>query len=87
MTMTIFLWAFIGIMVGIGAFFFIHRPHDIEEDVIVGIIGSFLGGFLLTFFAPAKVVGFSFPAIAVGLFGAALLEVFTKTIFHNKLQH
>ena len=42
-------------------------------NIIVGIVGGLIGGWLITLFGNQSVTGFSFPSLAVSVLGAVIL--------------
>lgn len=83
------IWMAAGALIGWAASILMHtnnRQGPIA-DILVGIVGAFMGGYILS---PLMNVGtinegdFSIPALLVSLGGAVLLLLFTK-LFRNVL--
>ena len=49
-------------------------------NVVVGIVGAFLGGFVFNFFGNTGVTGFNFYSLVVATIGAVILIWLTKLI-------
>ncbi len=72
--MSIFwVWVIVGIIAGYLAKRVIHEgPHGILGDLVVGVIGALVGGWILNYFVHAGVTGFNIGSILVGFVGAAV---------------
>lgn len=74
--MNIIIWLVIGGLLGWLASVVMHRPEGTIMNIIVGIVGAFLGGFFL---APLFGTGtinqsdFSIPSLVVSFLGAVIL--------------
>ena len=42
-------------------------------NIIVGIVGAFIGGFIMSFFGAQGVTGFNLPSLLVAIVGAVVL--------------
>ena len=49
-------------------------------DIVVGIIGAFIGGFVMSLFGGPGVSGFNIPSIIVSIIGAVILLAIVKTV-------
>jgi uncharacterized membrane protein YeaQ/YmgE (transglycosylase-associated protein family) len=49
-------------------------------NIIVGVIGSFLGGFVMSFFGGRGVTGFDIPSILVAIIGSVILLWIVKAL-------
>ncbi|MGL4608453.1 MAG: GlsB/YeaQ/YmgE family stress response membrane protein [Trueperaceae bacterium] len=49
-------------------------------NIIVGIIGSFVGGFVMNFFGGQGVTGFNIPSLLVAIIGAVILLWIVKAL-------
>ncbi len=72
--MSIFwVWVIVGIIAGYLAKRVLHEsPHGVVGDLVVGVIGALVGGWILNSFVHAGVTGFNIGSILVGLVGAAV---------------
>jgi uncharacterized membrane protein YeaQ/YmgE (transglycosylase-associated protein family) len=83
------IWMVVGALVGWAASIIMrtNNRQGLISDVLVGIVGAFIGGFFLS---PLFGIGtindgdFSIPAVLVSLGGAVLVLLFTK-VFRNVL--
>jgi uncharacterized membrane protein YeaQ/YmgE (transglycosylase-associated protein family) len=83
------IWMAAGALIGWAASILMHTNNrqGLIADILVGIVGAFMGGYILS---PLMNVGtinegdFSIPALLVSLGGAVLLLLFTK-LFRNVL--
>jgi uncharacterized membrane protein YeaQ/YmgE (transglycosylase-associated protein family) len=71
--MDILVWIVFGAIAGWIAGLIMKSSHGIIEDIILGIIGAFLGGFIMNFFGQAGVTGFNFYSLIVAVIGAIVL--------------
>jgi uncharacterized membrane protein YeaQ/YmgE (transglycosylase-associated protein family) len=69
------MWIVVGAIIGRAASFFIGKKEGIVLDVIVGIMGAFVAGFLLTPLLSLNQNPFNFPAMLVAIGGAVILLV------------
>jgi len=51
-------------------------------NIIVGIIGAFLGGWIMSLFGAQGVTGFNFPSLLVAIVGAVVL-LFIVNLFRR----
>ena len=49
-------------------------------DIVVGIIGAFIGGFVMSLFGGPGVSGFNIPSIIVSIVGAVILLAVVKAV-------
>jgi uncharacterized membrane protein YeaQ/YmgE (transglycosylase-associated protein family) len=70
----IFFWIIFGSIVGIVANFLVNRKVEgCFTSILVGIIGSFLGGAIFNYFGgQGDISGFNFPSILVGVIGSII---------------
>jgi uncharacterized membrane protein YeaQ/YmgE (transglycosylase-associated protein family) len=71
--MGILSWIVFGGLAGLAAGFLTHRGGGIIYDIIVGIVGALLGGFLMGLFGHAGVTGWNWRSFAVAVGGAIVL--------------
>lgn len=72
---SIIIWIVVGAIAGWLAGLIVNKESGLSvRDIIVGIVGAFLGGFLYNQFGGAgAVTGINFPSILVALVGAVVL--------------
>jgi uncharacterized membrane protein YeaQ/YmgE (transglycosylase-associated protein family) len=78
-------WIVVGLIAGaLASRIVAGRGFGCLADIVVGVIGAFLGGFLISFFVPATTVGF-LGTIVVAVFGAALFLALLKVLAGGRL--
>lgn len=80
--MNIILWIIMGALAGWIASLIVktNKSQGFFLDILVGIIGAFLGGFLFNFFGAAGVTGFNLYSLLVAIIGAVVLLFIVKTV-------
>jgi uncharacterized membrane protein YeaQ/YmgE (transglycosylase-associated protein family) len=80
--MGIILWVVFGGLVGWVASLIMKtgQEQSVLLDIIVGIVGAVIGGWLMTFFGQNSVTGFNFYSFAVALLGAVILIAIVRPI-------
>ncbi len=71
--MNIILWIVLGALAGWIAEMIMNTSHGLLENIILGIVGAFIGGFLMNLLGYAGVSGFNFYSIVVAVLGAILV--------------
>ncbi|KKS32730.1 MAG: Transglycosylase-associated protein [Candidatus Amesbacteria bacterium GW2011_GWA2_42_12] len=80
--MNILLWIILGAAAGWIADIVMASSHGLLEDIILGIIGAFVGGYVLNFFGQSGVTGFNFYSLIVAVIGAVVL-IFLGRLLHK----
>ena len=80
--MNILLWVILGAVAGWIADMIMKSDHGVIEDIILGIIGAFVGGFILNFLGQAGVTGFNIYSLIVAVIGAVVL-IFLGRLIHK----
>ena len=80
--MNILLWIILGAIAGWIADLVMHSDHGLVEDILLGVIGSFVGGYIFSFFGQPGVTGFNFYSVIVAAVGAAAL-IFLGRLLHR----
>ena len=57
-----------------------NRSQGTLLDIVVGIVGAFLGGFLFETFGQAGVTGFDFYSLLVAVVGAVVLPFLVRLV-------
>lgn len=78
--MGILLWIVFGAIVGWVASMFMGTNEGLVLDIVLGIIGAVLGGWLMSFIGKSGVTGFNLYSFLVALLGAVVLIAIVKTI-------
>lgn len=69
------LWILMGALAGWIASMVMHRDAQMGAvaNIIVGIVGAIIGGYLMSFFGASGVTGFNLYSLLVATFGAVVL--------------
>jgi uncharacterized membrane protein YeaQ/YmgE (transglycosylase-associated protein family) len=79
--MGILLWIIFGGLVGwVASLIMKTEGQGIILDIVIGIIGAVIGGWLMNSFGERAVTGFNIYSFLVALLGAVLLIVIVKAI-------
>jgi uncharacterized membrane protein YeaQ/YmgE (transglycosylase-associated protein family) len=74
--MSILAWIILGLVAGFIASKIVNRTGSgIVMDLLLGVVGAFVGGFLFTRFGAAGVTGLNLYSILVATVGAAVVLV------------
>jgi len=74
--MNIVIWLVVGGLIGWVASMLMRSPEGLIMDVVVGIVGAFIGGWLLSPYFGGGTINsnnFSLPSLVVSLLGAIIL--------------
>ncbi len=80
--MNILLWIIFGAAAGWLADIIMASSHGLIEDIILGIIGALIGGFIFNAFGAPGVTGFNLYSLIVAVIGAAIL-IFLGRLIHR----
>jgi len=80
--MDILLWIILGAVAGWIADVIMKSAHGMLEDIILGIIGAFVGGFIMNSFGQPGVTGFNIYSLIVAVIGAVVL-IFLGRLIHK----
>lgn len=78
--MDIILWIVLGAVAGWIASIIMRSSHGIIEDIILGIIGALVGGFIMNAFGQQGVTGFNVYSLVVAVIGAVVLIALGRLI-------
>jgi uncharacterized membrane protein YeaQ/YmgE (transglycosylase-associated protein family) len=80
--MNILLWIIMGALAGWIASMIMktNAQQGLLVDIVVGIIGAFLGGFLFETFGGTGVTGFNLWSLIVAIIGAVVLLAIVKAV-------
>jgi uncharacterized membrane protein YeaQ/YmgE (transglycosylase-associated protein family) len=78
--MGILMWIIFGAIVGWLASAFMGTSEGLIMDIIFGIVGAILGGWLMSFFGKSGVTGFNLYSFLVAIFGAVVLITIVRAI-------
>ncbi len=71
--MNILLWLILGALSGWLAGVFMKSDNSTLEDILLGIVGSVVGGFIMNMFGQPGVTGFNLYSIVISVIGAAVV--------------
>jgi uncharacterized membrane protein YeaQ/YmgE (transglycosylase-associated protein family) len=80
--MNILLWVILGAVAGWIADMIMKSDHGLIEDIILGVVGAFVGGFILNFLGQSGVTGFNIYSLIVAVIGAVVL-IFLGRLLHK----
>ena len=78
--MGIILWIVFGAFVGIVASMLMGNRDGLVMDIIIGILGAVLGGWLMSLFGRGGITGFNLYSFLVALLGAVVLIAVVRAI-------
>ena len=84
--MNIFVWIIFGAIAGWIASIITGRNKQMGAiaNIVVGIIGAFLGGYIMDFFGVEGVTGFNFQSLLVAIVGAVVLLFIVGLLFGRR---
>jgi uncharacterized membrane protein YeaQ/YmgE (transglycosylase-associated protein family) len=73
--MNIFIWIIFGALAGWIASIIMGRNKKMGAiaNIVVGIVGAFIGGYIMDFFGAQGITGFNLPSLIVAIVGAVVL--------------
>jgi uncharacterized membrane protein YeaQ/YmgE (transglycosylase-associated protein family) len=80
--MDIIIWIVFGALAGWVADIVMASDHGLIEDVVLGVIGAFVGGFIMNQFGQPGVTGFNIYSLVVAVIGAVVL-IFIGRVLHK----
>jgi uncharacterized membrane protein YeaQ/YmgE (transglycosylase-associated protein family) len=78
--MGIILWIVFGAIVGWIATSIMGTGEGLALNIVVGIVGALLGGWLMSYFGKSGVTGFNLYSFLVAIFGAVILLAIVRAI-------
>jgi uncharacterized membrane protein YeaQ/YmgE (transglycosylase-associated protein family) len=78
--MGLLMWIVFGALVGIVASSLMKSSNGLILDTLLGIVGAFLGGWIMSFFNKSGVTGFNLYSFLVALLGAVILIAVVRGI-------
>jgi len=76
----ILLWLILGGLAGWLASLVMKTSQGLALDIVVGIIGAFIGGFVFNLLGAAGVTGFNLYSLFVAFIGAVILLAIVKAV-------
>ena len=77
-------WIIVGGIAGALASTVMHSRMGIIGDIIVGIVGAFVGGFIFSLFGAAGATGFNVYSVVVAFVGAVVLLALLRFLSGNR---
>ena len=78
--MTVLAWIVFGALAGWIANVVMRSGHSVFEDIILGIVGAFVGGFIVNSFGGAGVTGFNLYSLVVAVIGAIVVIAIGRAV-------
>jgi uncharacterized membrane protein YeaQ/YmgE (transglycosylase-associated protein family) len=83
--MTILAWLVVGLVAGwIGSMIVNRGGEGLVMDIVLGVIGAFVGGFVFNLLGHTGVTGINFYSIFVAAVGAVLVLLVTHAVFRRR---
>jgi uncharacterized membrane protein YeaQ/YmgE (transglycosylase-associated protein family) len=84
--MSILAWLVLGLIAGFIASKLVNKSGEgVVLDIVLGIIGAFVGGWLFTTFGAAGVTGLNLYSMLVAVVGAVAVLVVYHAIFRRRV--
>jgi uncharacterized membrane protein YeaQ/YmgE (transglycosylase-associated protein family) len=84
--MSLIAWLVVGLVAGwIGSMIVNRRGEGLIMDIVLGVVGAFLGGFLFRYFGHTGVTGINLYSIFVAAVGSIVLLVIYHAIARRRV--
>ena len=84
--MSILAWLVLGLIAGFIASKLVNKSGEgVVLDIVLGIVGAFVGGWLFTTFGAAGVTGLNLYSMLVAVVGAVVVLVVYHAIFRRRV--
>jgi uncharacterized membrane protein YeaQ/YmgE (transglycosylase-associated protein family) len=84
--MSILAWLVLGLIAGFIASKLVNKSGEgVVLDIVLGIIGAFVGGWLFTTFGAAGVTGLNLYSMLVAVVGAVVVLVVYHAVFRRRV--
>jgi uncharacterized membrane protein YeaQ/YmgE (transglycosylase-associated protein family) len=84
--MSILAWIVLGLIAGfIGSKIVNRRGEGLVLDIVLGVVGAIVGGFLFNMFGAAGVTGLNIYSLIVAVVGAIVVLVVYHAIFRRRV--
>ena len=84
--MSILAWLVLGLIAGFIASKVVNKSGEgVVLDIVLGIIGAFVGGWLFTTFGAAGVTGLNLYSMVVAVVGAVVVLVVYHAVFRRRV--
>jgi uncharacterized membrane protein YeaQ/YmgE (transglycosylase-associated protein family) len=82
---TILVWIVVGGVAGLLASLLVRGTGlGLVGDIVVGIVGAFLGGFILSLFGQPGVTGLNVSSLVVAFVGAVILLLIVRVVSQGR---
>jgi uncharacterized membrane protein YeaQ/YmgE (transglycosylase-associated protein family) len=82
--MSFVAWIVLGLVAGfIGSKLVNHTGEGLIRDVLLGVVGAFIGGYLFTLFGASGVTGLNLYSLLVAVVGAVVFLIVYHAIFRR----
>lgn len=81
--MGIILWIIFGALVGWIASAIMGTGYGLLMDIVIGVVGAVVGGWLMSLFGSGGVSGFNLYSFVVALIGAVVLIAIVRALRHG----
>ncbi len=81
--MGILLWIVFGAIAGWVASMIMKSSNGLLFDILLGIVGAVIGGWVMTAFGQGGVTGFNLYSLVVAVIGSVLLIVVVRAVRHS----
>lgn len=78
--MNLILWIVLGAIAGWVAGLIMKSDNGLLEDILLGVIGAFVGGYLFELFGQEGITGFNIYSLLVAVVGAVVIIFFGRLI-------
>jgi len=84
-TMSFVAWIVLGLVAGfIGSKLVNHTGEGLIRDVLLGVVGAFIGGYLFSLFGASGVTGLNLYSLLVAVVGAVVFLIAYHAIFRRR---
>jgi uncharacterized membrane protein YeaQ/YmgE (transglycosylase-associated protein family) len=84
--MSILAWIILGLIAGfIGSKIVNKSGEGIILDIVLGVVGAFLGGFIFSFFGAQGVTGLNLWSLFVAVVGAVVILLLYHALFRRRV--
>lgn len=81
--MGVLLWILFGALAGWIASMIMKTGSGAIMDIIMGVIGAIVGGFIMNFFGQSGVTGFNLYSVLVAVLGAIIVITIGRLLFRR----
>ena len=83
--MSFLAWIVLGLVAGfIGSKLVNHTGEGLIRDVLLGVVGAFIGGYLFSLFGASGVTGLNLYSVLVAVVGAVVFLVIYHALFRRR---